>query len=903
MTQHRHVGATGPAKEPVENEVDEKTTRKLLIDKALAAAGWSPIVRYVPGASYDTAAIKEYETAEGPADYVLFHGGEPLAAVEAKKLGLGPQNVLGQAQRYAKGFRDGRLDYEGFHLPFIYSTNGEIFWFQDLREPDSRSRQIAQFHTPSALREFLSRDAATARTWLRSHPIDHQFLHPFQQDAIAKIEEALLAGKRRMLVAMATGTGKTFTTIGLIYRLMESRFARRILFLVDRRALAAQAAGAMAAFEPEPGLKFDRIHEVFSQRFRREDLEDQFKFDPKVLPTEYLTDPKPRDAFVYVCTIQRMRINLFGRAGGFGTGREPSDEEPDAEAMDIPIHAFDCIIADECHRGYTSTEESKWREVLDHFDGVKIGLTATPAAHTKAYFRDIVFRYEYERAVREGYLVDYDAVRIQSDVTMNGVFLREGEEIGLKDTRTGQLTFDILEDERLFPGEDLEEKLTAPDRNRKIVKEFAKYARAQEAELGIFPKTLVFAANDLPHVSHADQLVEILREEFGKGDAFVQKITGSPTVDRPLQRIREFRNRPNPGIVVSVDMLTTGVDIPRLENILFLRPVKSRILFEQMLGRGTRRCDEIHKTHFTVFDVLGVLEYFQQASAFTADPPSKPTRPVREIIEAVASNQDRDYNLRVLVKRLLRIAKNVSAEGRVRFAALLSGQDIGDFAQSLPQRLEQNWTQTMSLLQSESLLDYLENYPRVPRTFIVAEGVEDLVVSEYLFKTSDGRELRPEDYLVAFERFVKENPDHIEAIRILLNRPAEFRTEHLKELRTKLAAQPERFTEANLRRAYHNNLADIISIVRHAALREPLLVAQERVGRAIACIRAGHTFTPEQESWLKLIQAHLAENLVIEKPDFNAIPFSRRGTWGRANAAFGGRLEELLNQINEAMAA
>jgi type I restriction enzyme R subunit len=684
---------------------------------------------------------------------------------------------------------------------------------------------------------------------------------------------------------------------------MKSGFAQRILFLVDRRALAAQAAGALAAFEPEPGLKFDRIYEVFSQRFRREDLEEQFRFDSKVLPTEYLSDPKPRDAFVYVCTIQRMRINLFGREGAFGTGREPGDEEPDADTLAIPIHAFDCIIADECHRGYTSAEESKWREVLDHFDGVKIGLTATPAAHTKAYFRDVVFRYEYERAVREGYLVDYDAVRIHSDVTMNGVFLKEGEEVGLRDTRTGQLTFDVLEDERAFPAEDLEEKLTAPDRNRKIVKEFAKYARAQEAERGIFPKTLVFAVNDLQHTSHADQLVEMLREEFGKGDAFVQKITGSPNVDRPLQRIREFRNRPNPGIAVTVDMLSTGVDIPRLENILFLRPVKSRILFEQMLGRGTRRCDEIHKTHFTVFDVLGVLEYFRTASAFTADPPSKPTRAIREIIEAIHNNRDRDYNLRVLMKRLLRISRSVSSEGRTQFAALLSGEDLSDFARSLPQRLEQNWSETMSLLRNGVLLDYLENYPRAPRTFIVAEGVEDLVVSEFLFKTADGQELKPEDYLIAFERFVKENPDRIEAIRILLNRPAEFRTEHLRELRAKLAARPERFTEPNLRRAYHNNLADIISIVRHAALREPLLAAQERVGRAMARVRAGRTFTPEQEGWLELIQAHLAENLVIEKADFSTIPFSRRGAWGRANEAFEGRLEELLNQINEAMAA
>jgi type I restriction enzyme R subunit len=238
--------------------MDERATWQQLIDRALSAAGWSPIVRYTPGAAYDTAAVEEYETAEGPADYILFHRGEALVAVEAKKLSLGPQNVLGQAQRYARGFRDGAFNFRGFRLPFVYSTNGEVIWFQDLREANSRSRQLTRFHTPSALREFLSRDTSDAAAWLRDHAIEDPILRPYQRDAIAAVERALLTGKRRMLVAMATGTGKTFTTIGLIYRLMKSGLARRILFLVDRRALAAQAAGAMAVFEPEPTLKFDR---------------------------------------------------------------------------------------------------------------------------------------------------------------------------------------------------------------------------------------------------------------------------------------------------------------------------------------------------------------------------------------------------------------------------------------------------------------------------------------------------------------------------------------------------------------------------------------------------------------------------------------------------------------------
>ena len=386
-----------------------------------------------------------------------------------------------------------------------------------------------------------------------------------------------------MLVAMATGTGKTFTMVNEVYRLMKSGVAKRILFLVDRRALAAHAVRAFASHDPEPNQKFDKIYEVYSQRFHREDFYEDEKFDPKVLPNSYLTNPKAGHAFVYVSTIQRMRVNLFGRNAIFNLGDETIDE--DAVQLDIPIHAFDLVIADECHRGYTASEAAIWRQTLEHFDAIKIGLTATPAAHTTGYFKEVVYRYEYERAVREGFLVDYDPVAINSNVRMQGVFLKEGEQVGVANTETGAKQLDLLEDERQFDTTEVEEKVTSPDSNKKILEEVKKYCLVHEEKCGRFPKTLIFALNDLPHTSHADQLVDLARDAFGRGDAFVQKITGR--VDRPLQRIREFRNRQLPGVVVTVDMLSTGVDIPDLEFIVFLRPVKSRILFEQMLGRGT----------------------------------------------------------------------------------------------------------------------------------------------------------------------------------------------------------------------------------------------------------------------------------------------------------------------------
>jgi type I restriction enzyme R subunit len=690
-------------------------------------------------------------------------------------------------------------------------------------------------------------------------------IRPYQAEANAAIEEAIRDRKRQMLVAMATGTGKTYTMVNQIFRVMESGVAKRVLFLVDRRALAAQAVKAFASFEARPGLKFDRTYEVYSQQFFREDFEAEEKFDPKVLPSFYLLDPKPGHAFVYICTIQRMTINLFGRNAVFGGNEEPIDE--DAEQMEIPIHAFDLIVADECHRGYSAAEQSVWRKTLDHFDAIKIGLTATPAAHTMAYFQEIVYRYEYARAVREGFLVDYDAVSLDSNVRMNGIFLQAGEQVGVIEASTGEQSFDNLEDERQFDTTEVERTITSPDSNRKILAEIRKYAEEHEQRFGRFPKTLIFAVNDLSHTSHADQLVDIARDLFGKGDSFVQKITGK--VDRPLQRIREFRNRPQPSVVVTVDMLSTGVDIPDLEFIVFLRPVKSRILFEQMLGRGTRkgeRCPD--KSHFVVFDCFGgtLLEYFRKATGITAEPPEKETRPIVQVIKDIWDNRDREYNIRVLVRRLQRIDKEMSGEARDMFAVHVPQGDLKRYASGLQHALLQDFTGTMSLLRNQKFQDLLLNYPRPERSMIVAYENVDVVSSRYIFRDSAGNDYKPEDYLSAFSRFVKDNPEHIEAIRILLDRPKDWGTDALFELKQKLAATQYRFTVENLQKAhkvrYDKELVDIISMVKHAAREEePLYTAEERIHQVFERIVLSSSLTADQQRWVEKIRQHLIANL------------------------------------------
>ena len=567
-------------------------------------------------------------------------------------------------------------------------------WHLDVRPAKRVSRKLGDFHSPEALAQRFVEDTKAIHSWLLDTPPEQiGRLRPYQRDCILAVEGIILGGRRDLMVAMATGTGKTFLTVAQIYRFLESGIARRILFLVDRKALAAQAVREFNAFNTPKGNKFTQEYEVYSQRFQKEDFGEDDPFDPKVLPNEYLTAPKASHTFVYVSTIQRMALNLFGAVGSFPQSGDDPEREDDASRLDIPIHAFDLIVADECHRGYSAQETSIWRDTLQHFDAVRIGLTATPAAHTVALFGEPVFRYGVEEAIRDGFLVDYDAVSIRSEVRINGVFLKEGEQVGRIDTATGVENLDQVEDERAFDSTSVEREITAKS-NRKIIEEIAKHAYQHEKETGRFPKILIFAVNDLPHTSHADQLVRICREVFDQGDDFVQKITGSASVDRPLQRIREFRNRPNPKVVVTVDMLSTGVDIPALEFIVFLRPVKSRILWEQMLGRGTRRCNEINKSKFVVFDCFDgtLFQYFRDVSNFQIESPRKTPLTIPEVIDNIWQNIDRQYYTNVLVKRLQRIEKDMSAKAREEFAKWIPDGDIARYAKDLPRALREDFT-------------------------------------------------------------------------------------------------------------------------------------------------------------------------------------------------------------------
>jgi len=885
----------------------EAITRKKRIDTRLTSSllKWN-IIHYskVSESTVLSAhAVEEYPTETGPADYALFVQGKLLGIVEAKKLAVGAENVLEQAKRYSKGVKQTISEWRDYKVPFLYSTNGELVFHLDVRKKENTSYEISDFHSPQALLDKFTRNTESAEEWFLENPVGTiTRLRPYQILAVEAIEEALISGKRKMLLAMATGTGKTFTIVSALYRMLKSGHAKRILFLVDRRALAAQTVSSIAAFQTPDGLKLDKDYEVYSQKFRRDDLDEDIPFNPQVLPEEYLTKPQEKHTFIYVSTIQRMAINLLGKEVVEGM-----EYDVDADKLDIPINAFDVIIADECHRGYTAKETGTWQYVLDYFDVIKIGLTATPATHTFALFKHKVYTYTTEEDVLAGYLVDYDAVKIKSDVHIKGAFLKEGELVGEIDTSTGAERLDNLEDEREFSAGEIEEKITAPDSTRKIITTIKKYTDLHEKETGRFPKILIFAVNDLPHVSHADEVVRICKDVFGKGDDFVLKITGSPTVDQPLQKIRQFRNRPEPKIVVTVDMLTTGIDIPAIEIVVFMRMVKSRILWVQMLGRGTRLCPEINKEKFTIFDCFDgtLIQYFKNATDFDVNL-QQDTIPLSEIIERIWDNRDREYNIKVLIKRLRRIEKNVGAEAREKLSKYIPDGDLKSYTDNLKGNLDRNFTETMKLLRDKAFIDLLLDLPKPKKVFIRAYDIVDEVDDEVMFRVGSDYQ-KPADYLKLFEKFVAENPEHIQAIEILLSRPGKWNSGALEELRKKL--RENNFSEKDLQRGhelvYNKPLADIISMIKHASdFQVPILTAQERVDKAITSIMGSKQFSEEQQTWLAYIREHLIKNLAISVEDFEIMPvFERHGGLNVTKKVFGDDLNLLINKINETLAA
>ena len=586
-------------------ELDEAATRKL-IDRQLRDAKWEvdsqrlTFERGVRPTKGKNLAIAEWPTLadgkEGWADYVLFAGLQVVAVVEAKRKHKDVMGVIPQAKRYSVGYvvKGDEFLPEGspwgaHKVPFLFATNGRPFlrqlrtksgiWFLDARRSQNHPVPIESWYTPEGLLDLLKQNVDDAHAKLKVEPMPY-IDREYQRSAILAVEKGLEEGKRELIVAMATGTGKTRTCIGLCYRLLKTKRFRRILFLVDRNALGKQTADALKDLRLENLQTFPDIFEV-----------------------KELADLKPnRETKLQIATIQSMVKRMLG----------PFSEGAEAEVP--PVDQYDCVVVDECHRGYLLDRElsdreflfrdeddyiSKYRRVLDHFDAVKIGLTATPALHTKEIFKSPVFSYSYREAVVDGFLVDHEPpIRIVTNLAHDGIHYDAREEVLVLDRSTQTLNKEELADEIQFDVDSFNRRVITENYNRAVLGELVNHIDPEQDE-----KTLVFCATD----EHADMVVLLLKEalkaKYGSvDDDAVAKITGA--TDRPLEAIRRYRNERLPNIAVTVDLLSTGIDVPRIANLVFLRRVRSRILYEQMIGRATRLCPEIGKERFRIFDAV-----------------------------------------------------------------------------------------------------------------------------------------------------------------------------------------------------------------------------------------------------------------------------------------------------------
>lgn len=657
-TMTAFVSATNTAAAAV--QLDEAETRQL-IDQQLRQAGWvvdSVALTYSKGTrpqKNKNLAIAEWPTQYGPADYVLFVGLAPVATVEAKRKNIAVSAALQQAKRYSRGFtpspetemHEQNWGADGaYRIPFAFSSNGRPFlrqlatksgiWFCDLRRPENLGQALDGWYTPEGLTALLKRDETRAHEQIEREPFAYGFsLRHYQEAAIRAAEAAIAGGRREMLLAMATGTGKTKTCIALIYRLLKVQRFRRVLFLVDRSALGEQAVNAFKDTRMESLQTFADIFGI-----------------------KALDEQKPdTDTAVHVATVQGMIQRALYPA---------EDEAPPA------VDQYDCIVVDECHRGYLLDRElsetelgfrgyedyiSKYRRVLDYFDATKIGLTATPALHTTQIFGAPIFTYSYREAVIDGYLVDYEPpVQIHTELSTDGIKWRAGEQVPVYDVRRNQIELFTTPDEIKLDVEDFNSRVITESFNR-VVCQFL----ATELDPASRQKTLIFCVND----AHADLVVHLLKQAFAHhygnlDDDAVIKITGA--ADKPLQLIRRYKNERNPNVAVTVDLLTTGVDVPEICNLVFLRRVSSRILFDQMLGRATRLCDEIGKETFRVFDAVKIYEALQGVTAMqpvVVDPAITFTQLARELVQ-VTSDEERALVRDQFIAKLQRRKRHLS---------------------------------------------------------------------------------------------------------------------------------------------------------------------------------------------------------------------------------------------------
>ena len=881
-------------------ELSEAETREL-IDAQLRQAGWEADTlrlnykrnKTVPERN-KKIAIAEWPVGNKWADYGLFINQELYGIVEAKKYAQDISTDLRQSKIYAELAEEKyevKLlgNWKGFKVPFLFSTNGRPYleqiktksgiWFLDVRNPYNTSRPLQGWQKPEGLVKLLNQDIADANKKLADADLDFLQsrsglgLRDYQIKAIRAIEESLLREpeRRRALIAMATGTGKTRTIIGLCYHLIQSNRFSRILFLVDRTLLGIQAINA---FKDNKVVGLNTFAEIYDVKGLQDAVPDI-------------------DTRLHFATVQGMVKRLFYN-----------------DSADIPsVDQYDCIIIDEAHRGYLLDKEleeadlafkdqmdyvSKYRKVLDYFDAYAIGLTATPALHTKEIFGSPVYIYSYREAVIDGFLIDHEPpFMIQTKLNQEGIKWEKGQKPKAFDKETNSIVeLEELQDELNIDVSGFNRQVLTESFNRTVVKQLVRMLDPDGDE-----KTLIFAATD----EHADTIVQMLKEEFQEvgidvHDAMIEKITGK-SYD-PEQQVKKFKNEKFPNIAVTVDLLTTGIDVPGICNLVFLRRIKSRILYEQMLGRATRRADHINKETFKIYDAVGIydaLKDYTQMQPVVANPTTSFTQLAGELKQIESAERAKKQIEQILAK-LQRKRQHIDEDREESFkyhAGQKSPEELIEFFKNEP--VQESIQQVMKL---SGLWRYLDELKSMPSQMLVAEHQDEYLGMERGY----GKGKKPEDYLESFSAFIKENQNKIAALNIICTSPKELDRKSLRELLIALAQ--EGFNETSLKAAWKDAknediAADIISFIRTLAVGNALLSHEERIRKAMTQVRKMQSWTTVQEKWLDRFEKQLLKESVLQQKDLDEDPFSEAGGYQRLNKIFGNRLSEVIDTINE----
>ena len=885
--------------------LSEKETR-YIIDEELRKVGWeadTDNLRYSKGTRPQkdkNIAIAEWPTnskigSRGVADYAFFVGTKLVAVAEAKKVHIDISNVIDvQCKEYARNIKNEHSEYiigkwrHGYKAPFAFATNGRKYleqykeksgiWFLDLRNESNIPKPLRGWVSPQGIMEWLEKDIETTNTKLQTTSKnlltdkDGLNLREYQIEAIGAVENVIINGASTALLSMATGTGKTRTILGMIYRFLKSGRFRRILFLVDRTALGEQAQDVFKEVKLEDVMTLDNIYNI-------KNLEDK-EIDPETK--------------IQVATVQSLVKRIMYNEG---------------KTM-LAVSDYDLIIVDEAHRGYILDKEagedellyrnqddfvSKYRTVIEYFDAVKVALTATPALHTTEIFGKPVYEYSYRRAVVEGYLIDHDAPHnLTTKLSEEGITYEKGEVVPVYDPVTGEITNSAeLEDELKFDVEQFNKRVITPNFNRAVLQEIANDINPTGKG-----KTLIYAVDD----NHADMIVNILREiyePYGISNNAIMKITGkSGDKKRVLELIRAFKNEQYPNIAVTVDLLTTGIDVPEITTLIFMRRVKSRILYEQMLGRATRLCDKIGKNHFEIYDPVGVYESLQDVSTMKPVVANANASFIDLLngLEALDTDVQIQNQIDMIVAKIRRKQKRMTTRQKDQFQHLAGGENPTQFIERI-RNLSPSESKNI-LLNNQELFYMLNEGGIDARRAVVISDKED----ELLTHTRGyGKGQKPQDYLDEFKNFITENADKIEALKLICTRPAELTRSALKSLKIELDSKG--FTETQLNSAWKETTneeiaADIISFIRSQALGSQLLGHNERIQKAVSKLKVAHNFSKMELDWLDRIEKFLLTETVLSEETFNIGAFRDFGGYNRIDKLFKNKLKDYIIELN-----